>query len=80
MRERRLRVMRVAPRVRGKSGERMSEEPQERKNKRKPYEAPKIIRVSLRPDEAVLGHCKISGVAGPGNSSCGALFCRTPGS
>jgi hypothetical protein len=34
----------------------------------------------LRPDEAVLGHCKISGVAGPGNSSCGALFCRTPGS
>jgi len=80
MRKRRLWVVRVAPRVRGRSGEGMSEEPQERKNKRKPYEAPKIIRVSLRPDEAVLGHCKISGVAGPGNSSCGALFCRTPGS
>ena len=48
--------------------------------KRKPYEAPKIVRVSLRPDEAVLGHCKIPGSAGPGNSSCGALFCRTLGS
>jgi len=47
---------------------------------RKPYESPKIVRVSLRPDEAVLGHCKIPGVAGPGNSSCVALFCRTPGS
>jgi len=49
-------------------------------NGRKPYESPKIVRVSLRPDEAVLGHCKIPGVAGPGNSSCVALFCRTPGS
>jgi hypothetical protein len=47
---------------------------------RKAYETPKIVRVSLRPDEAVLGHCKISGGAGPGNSSCTALFCRTPGS
>jgi hypothetical protein len=24
------------------------------------YEAPKVIRVSLRPDEAVLGHCKVT--------------------
>lgn len=47
---------------------------------RKPYETPKIVRVSLRPDEAVLGHCKIPGVAGPGNSSCGALFCKSLGS
>jgi len=49
-------------------------------NGRKPYESPKVVRVSLRPDEAVLGHCKIPGVAGPGNSSCVALFCRTAGS
>ena len=49
-------------------------------NERKPYESPKIVRVSLRPDEAVLGHCKIPGVAGPGNSSCVTLFCRTAGS
>ena len=64
----------------GSNGPAMSEETQPEKEDRKPYEAPKIIRVSLRPDEAVRGHCKISGVAGPGNSSCGALFCRTPGS
>jgi len=80
MRERRLRIMRDAPSVKGTNGQVMREENQHEKEDRKPYEAPKIIRVSLRPDEAVLGHCKISGVAGPGNSSCGALFCRTPGS
>jgi hypothetical protein len=66
--------------MKGLNGEGMSVENQSAKDDRKPYEAPRIIRVSLRPDEAVLGHCKISGVAGPGNSSCGALFCRTPGS
>ena len=80
MRERRLRVMRDASRVMGTNGQVMSEGNQPEKEERKPYEAPRIIRVSLRPDEAVLGHCKVSGVAGPGNSSCGALFCRTPGS
>jgi hypothetical protein len=37
----------------------------------KPYEAPKIIRVSLRPDEAVLGHCKIPTSAGPAATGCG---------
>jgi hypothetical protein len=52
----------------------------EKKDHRKPYEAPRIIRVSLRPDEAVLGHCKISGTAGPASASCSSLFCKTPGS
>ena len=80
MRERRLRIVRDASRMRGTNGEGMSDGNQSEKNERKSYEAPRIIRVSLRPDEAVLGHCKVSGVAGPGNSSCGALFCRTPGS
>jgi len=46
----------------------------------KSYETPEVVRVSLRPDEAVLGHCKVPGVSGPGNASCGALFCRTIGS
>jgi hypothetical protein len=46
------------------------------------YEAPKVIRVSLRPEEAVLGHCKVTGAAGPVGTSCRALLgaCRTPGS
>ena len=40
----------------------------------KPYEAPKIIRVSLRPDEAVLGHCKTPSSAGPANPGCGIVL------
>jgi hypothetical protein len=47
-----------------------------------PYEAPKVLRVSLRPAEAVLGHCKVSGGAGPVSGSCRSAItvCRTPGS
>jgi hypothetical protein len=46
------------------------------------YEAPQVVRVSLRPAEAVLGHCKVSGSAGPVSASCRPLSgpCRTPGS
>lgn len=45
------------------------------------YEPPKVIRVSLRPDEAVLGHCKITGAAGPVSGSCRSFVsCRTHGS
>jgi hypothetical protein len=45
------------------------------------YEAPKVIRVSLRPEEAVLGHCKIVGHAGPVSGSCvSVVACRTLGS
>jgi hypothetical protein len=59
----------------------MTEENQKAAGDRKPYQAPKIIRVSLRPDEAVLGHCKISGSGGPVNpGSCTALKCSSPGS
>jgi hypothetical protein len=46
----------------------------------KTYEAPKVVRVSLRPEEAVLGHCKISGVAGPASGSCTIPGCFAPGS
>lgn len=45
-----------------------------------PYEPPRLIRVNLRPEEAVLGHCKISGSAGPASGSCTVLGCFTPGS
>lgn len=46
-----------------------------------PYEPPKVIRVSLRPEEAVLGHCKIVGHAGPVSGSCRSVVaCRTLGS
>jgi hypothetical protein len=48
--------------------------------KKKPYESPQLTKVSLRPEEAVLGACKISGSAGPVGSSCVATQCRTLGS
>ncbi|MGA8408218.1 MAG: hypothetical protein WB680_13655 [Candidatus Acidiferrales bacterium] len=41
------------------------------KQEAKPYEAPKMIRVSLRPDEAVLGHCKTPSSRGPAALGCG---------
>jgi hypothetical protein len=46
------------------------------------YEAPKVIRISLRPEEAVLGHCKVTGATGPVATSCRSIIgpCRTPGS
>lgn len=37
------------------------------------YEPPKICTISLRPEEAVLGNCKISGSSGPGNAACSVL-------
>lgn len=59
----------------------MSDERKNSDDGRKPYEAPKVTRVSLRPEEAVLGHCKIMGQAGPVSGSCGgALSCHSKGS
>ena len=38
------------------------------------YEPPKIVTISLRPEEAVLGNCKISGTSGPnGLNACTAV-------
>jgi hypothetical protein len=34
------------------------------------YAQPKIIVISLRPEEAVLGHCKNSSSGGPGGGGC----------
>ena len=48
----------------------MSDESTKHDEARKPYEAPKVTRVSLRPEEAVLGHCKIIGHGGPVSGSC----------
>ena len=47
------------------------------------YQAPSVIRVSLRPEEAVLGHCKVNGSAGPVGGGCrtaGPITCKTIGS
>ena len=47
---------------------------------KKAYEPPQVTKVSLRPEEAVLGACKITGSSGPVGRSCHATQCRTQGS
>ena len=48
---------------------------------KKLYESPKIVTINLRPEEAVLGNCKISGSGGPSSlGSCVALHCSVIGS
>lgn len=50
---------------------------------KKPYSKPELKRVDLRPEEAVLGNCKMSISAGPGSgSSCkpAGSSCSTQGS
>jgi hypothetical protein len=51
------------------------------KHRRKPYSKPEVKRVQLRPEEAVLGGCKIAG-GGPGafQAICSApVNCSTIG-
>ena len=49
--------------------------------KKKTYEAPRLTVISLRPEEAVLGHCKNAGTGGPGGSGCTHVGnCLTTGS
>jgi hypothetical protein len=45
---------------------------------KKPYRKPELTQVALRPDEAVLGACKISGGGGP-IGTCGTT-CSSAGS
>ena len=61
----------------------MKNESQKPENGTKPaYQPPQVVRVSLRPEEAVLGHCKVVGSAGPITGGCGHQFlrCNTFGS
>lgn len=49
---------------------------------KKRYEKPQVKQVVLKPEEAVLGACKTTTVAGPAQSRCnnGGLRCSTIGS
>jgi hypothetical protein len=51
----------------------MNHEPNQAESKKK-YEPPRLATISLRPEEAVLGHCKSASAAGPGGSTCIALI------
>lgn len=37
---------------------------------RRPYQRPSLRKVDLRPEEAVLGSCKVATSGGPGGSDC----------
>ncbi len=44
----------------------------ERRSVKKPYVKPEMQQVSLRPEEAVLGGCKVQGSLGAGQPTCHA--------
>jgi hypothetical protein len=48
----------------------MTDKPDEPRREKKAYSKPDINQVALRPEEAVLGACKTTGVSGPGSGSC----------
>jgi hypothetical protein len=51
-----------------------------RAERKKSYESPRLTTISLRPEEAVLGACKVLGATGPGQpGGCGVL-CGNAGS
>jgi hypothetical protein len=49
---------------------------------KRPYKSPELVRIPLRAEEAVLGHCKKSGIGGPGaTTSCHPVGnCHSQGS
>jgi hypothetical protein len=48
----------------------MKQERDEREGQKR-YEPPRLVVINLRPEEAVLGHCKtFTGGPGPNSSSC----------
>ncbi|MBN1422752.1 MAG: hypothetical protein JXP34_28510 [Planctomycetes bacterium] len=50
------------------------------RKQRKPYIKPAAQRVPLRPEEAVLGNCKIASTSGPATANCGTVVCYSTGS
>ena len=57
----------------------MNQEPQPVEGK-KPYETPKLTAISLRPEEAVLGHCKTSSSQDQCGTPCMSFLCQNVGS
>jgi hypothetical protein len=42
---------------------------------KKTYESPRLTTISLRPEEAVLGHCKTSSSNGFAATPCASFIC-----
>lgn len=47
---------------------------------KKAYQKPRLRRVDLKPEEAVLGNCKSGVTAGPGGTCSTPTACSTQGS
>jgi hypothetical protein len=47
---------------------------------KKPYETPRLTTISLRPEEAVLGHCKTATGKDACNTPCASFLCQNVGS
>ena len=58
----------------------MNQQPNSVEDEKQKYQPPQLVTISLRPEEAVLGHCKMSGVSGSVGSLCTVLFCSSIGS
>ena len=54
--------------------------PEKRKPEKKAYQRPEVTQVPLRPEEAVLGNCKITGSSGPATANCTTFVCSSVGS
>ena len=52
----------------------------EKDKAKKRYTKPAVKRVHLKPEEAVLGGCKTSGIFGPTQANCGVIACSALGS
>jgi hypothetical protein len=48
----------------------MNDEASRPPKQKKPYSKPDVSQVSLQPEEAVLGACKVSTSSGPGQAKC----------
>lgn len=57
----------------------MNQEPN-RADGKKAYEPPKLTTISLRPEEAVLGHCKTSTGRDQCGNPCISFLCQSVGS
>ena len=59
----------------------MTRDPSNGQKSKKPYKKPKLSRVPLQPDEAVLGNCKSVSTAGPVAANCSTpVVCSAFGS
>jgi hypothetical protein len=57
----------------------MNHEP-EHADRKIPYEPPRVTTISLRPEEAVLGHCKTSSGTDQCGHPCISFLCQNVGS